>query len=118
MFTFGFINATPPALSLSQALLTKQPDVYTVWNFRRELLLALFASERDLLQVQTVCTEELTFLNSCLERNPKSYGTWFHRQWVMLRAPKAPWSQELVLCGKFLQLDSRNCKHVELQVNC
>jgi hypothetical protein len=96
------------ALELSQALLERQPDMTTIWGFRRQLLEALFAAQ-DSGEHHEICSRELLFLNRCLERSYKSYGAWHHRQWTMLRDPSPPWAAELELCNKFLQLDSRNC---------
>ena len=53
---------------------------------------------------------ELHFLDSCLKVNPKGYGSWQHRCWVMLNRPEADWNHELKLCNKFLEYDERNCE--------
>lgn len=54
-------------------------------------------------------TEELSFLEDCLATNPKSYGSWQHRCFVMLSTPTPDWERELSLCSKFLKYDERNC---------
>ena len=61
-------------------------------------------------QMQELCKKELSFLKSCLGVNPKSYGVWHHREWVMDFMPIPDWSRELELCNLFLTYDERNCK--------
>ena len=55
--------------------------------------------------------QELGFLEECLKSNPKSYGSWHHRCFVMDSMNKPDWKRELILCNSFLQSDERNCKH-------
>ena len=93
------------ALSLSALLLAKQPDLGSVWNFRRELLLAAFTEAAR----PGLCADELGFLDACLRDSPKSYGVWHHRAWILQQTPCPPWQNELDKCTFFLGLDSRNC---------
>ena len=65
--------------------------------------------ESDELQKQYQA--ELEFLQMCLKVNPKSYGTWHHRCFVMDHMPHPDWARELELCNLFLQYDERNCKN-------
>eukprot|EP00053_Salpingoeca_punica_P019253 m.193413 g.193413 ORF g.193413 m.193413 type:complete len:585 (-) comp17600_c0_seq1:2371-4125(-) len=95
------------ALALTGALLPQNPDLTVAWNFRREILLTLFES-KTAVEKQATCVSELEFLNSCLQKNPKSYGVWNHRRWTMQEAPQPPVENELELCTKFLSLDERN----------
>ncbi|XP_061445176.1 geranylgeranyl transferase type-2 subunit alpha isoform X1 [Rhineura floridana] len=94
------------ALELTSQILGANPDFATLWNFRREIFLHL--EEETPEEVQALCKAELAFLESCLRVNPKSYGTWRHRCWVMEHIPEPDWARELELCGKFLESDERN----------
>ncbi|XP_024079881.1 geranylgeranyl transferase type-2 subunit alpha-like [Terrapene carolina triunguis] len=95
------------ALELTNQILGVNPDFATLWNFRREILLRL-EPEGSPEEMQSLCRGELSFLESCLRVNPKSYGTWHHRCWVMEHVPHPDWARELELCAKFLEIDERN----------
>ena len=60
--------------------------------------------------MQAMFADELLFLESCLRVNPKSYGVWQHRCFVMDTTPVPDWKQELQLCNLFLEYDERNCR--------
>ncbi|KAL8177163.1 UNVERIFIED_CONTAM: hypothetical protein K2H54_042732 [Gekko kuhli] len=94
------------ALELTSQILGANPDFATLWNFRREIFLHLEEETPD--EMQALCKAELSFLESCLRVNPKSYGTWHHRCWVMEHIPEPDWARELELCSKFLESDERN----------
>lgn len=54
---------------------------------------------------------ELAFVVGCLGVNPKSYGAWHHRGWVLRRAPTPPPAPaERALCDRLLAADPRNCE--------
>ena len=58
------------ALLITEQLLNINPAHYTVWEFRREALVAL---RRDLM-------EELDFVDAFAGGNPKNYQIWYHRR--------------------------------------
>ena len=117
---------------LSAQLLSLNPELYSLWNFRRRALrvavagvgagagagagagdvepavqpAALPASAQPALLAR-----ELAVTEAAIARNPKSYHAWHHRQWsVSAFGGEAAFdaSGELALCGKLLALDERN----------
>ncbi|XP_021342299.1 geranylgeranyl transferase type-2 subunit alpha-like [Mizuhopecten yessoensis] len=109
-------------LKLSGELLGVNPDIYSFWNFRREIFIDL-QDKREEAELQKLLQDELHFLEACLKVNPKSYGAWHHRCFVMDAIPEPDWGRELHLCNTFLNLDERNfhCwdyrRHVVLRSN-
>ncbi|XP_068449087.1 geranylgeranyl transferase type-2 subunit alpha [Clinocottus analis] len=95
------------ALQVTQQLLSANPDFGTLWNYRRETLMHL-ETVKDEDEMQKIYEAELSFLESCLKVNPKSYGSWHHRGWVSTRLPRPDWTRELSLCDRCLSLDDRN----------
>lgn len=100
---------TPEAMALNAQFLSLNPDVYTLWNYRRNALTAAIPPEGALAQV--VATE-LQLSQAGISKNPKSYYAWHHRQWVLGRwgagSAAAHLHSELALCGKLLDADERN----------
>ncbi|XP_069817775.1 geranylgeranyl transferase type-2 subunit alpha isoform X2 [Dendropsophus ebraccatus] len=95
------------ALEITAQILALNPDFASLWNLRREVFLALGADRSD-EEMRPLYVTELSFLESCLRVNPKSYGTWYHRCWVMEHMPEPDWARELALCNRFLEIDERN----------
>ncbi|RDD47027.1 Geranylgeranyl transferase type-2 subunit alpha [Trichoplax sp. H2] len=91
----------------SQNLLMQNPDFYTVWNIRRESFLSLAEIKND-DEMEKLYNNELALLLACLRINPKSYGVWCHRRWIMTHMKYPNWQHELDLCNKYLEYDSRN----------
>ena len=85
-------------LELSSNLLLVNPDPLYIWSQRRELL----------GEHQWNAESELQLTQSCLERNPKAYGAWFHRKWVVTTSPEVDLEKELGLTTLFLTYDERN----------
>ncbi|XP_074644126.1 geranylgeranyl transferase type-2 subunit alpha-like [Tubulanus polymorphus] len=96
------------ALNISGEILSANPDFYTLWNIRKEVLTHLINNEMSEDDLQSLQQTELHFLEQCLKVNPKSYGTWQHRCWVMDNLGTPNWNRELMLCNKFLEYDERN----------
>lgn len=95
-------------MQLIAGVLSRNPDVFTLWNIRREFLLKLKAENLD--KVQEIFTKDLQLTETCLQVNPKSYCAWHHRCWILENITEPNWQHEVKLCTKYLQLDERNCK--------
>jgi geranylgeranyl transferase type-2 subunit alpha len=93
-------------IEVTGKLLLLNPDFITAWNIRRKALQVLLKDSTETPET------ELRFSVETIKANPKSYGAWFHRKWLIitLKAANGPLeiSHELVLCNKLLELDSRN----------
>ncbi|XP_044266716.1 geranylgeranyl transferase type-2 subunit alpha [Tribolium madens] len=105
-------NYDPASLHLSGQLLSVNPDIYTLWNYRKEVTLmelkeneAGAESEEKSIEF---CENELRLTEQCLLSNPKSYGSWHHRYWILNHHPKPNWQREFDLCTKYLTMDDRN----------
>ncbi len=124
---------------LGKALLVN-PDPMNLWNHRRELIskemsvlgittTTSSSSTDDATSISTTTTtsennnnnnnnttaetivqRERALTNTALQRNPKAYGAWFHRKWILqtFRPHVHVLQQELGLTSQFLKLDERN----------
>lgn len=102
-------------LELTGKLLLVNPDPLYIWNQRRELLLDIpVMSNSDTVSMWN----EFDLTANCLRRNPKAYGSWFHRKWTVRRVLSSSTAEqdkvrvlldtELKLCKDFLSMDERN----------
>ncbi|GFU27923.1 geranylgeranyl transferase type-2 subunit alpha [Trichonephila clavipes] len=94
-------------LELTARILEKNPDFYTLWNYRREILLSLKDTKNE-EELKKIILLELDLTQNCLKMNPKSYSAWHHRFWSMEFNPEGDWKRELKLCDVFLYQDERN----------
>ncbi|OJJ70941.1 hypothetical protein ASPBRDRAFT_43813 [Aspergillus brasiliensis CBS 101740] len=114
---------TPETLEKIAELLTSNPEYYTVWNYRRQVLRNEFSraasagsNEAAAEQIATLIKNDLLFTVPLLRSFPKCYWIWNYRTWLLdeakrlLPVPAARrfWQEELGLVGKMLTLDSRN----------
>lgn len=106
-------DAAPPSnsediLECTTKLLLLNPDFMTAWNLRRRVISSLAVTQPDRI------VAELEFGVAAIRANPKSYGAWYHRKWLvcLMNQSGVPFivTSELKLCNKLLELDSRNCK--------
>ncbi|KAJ5779298.1 hypothetical protein N7457_007018 [Penicillium paradoxum] len=103
-------------------LLSSNPEYYTAWNYRRQVLQYQFSQAGDsgnedaADSIAQLIINDLHFLIPLLKSFPKCYWIWNYRLWLLdearrlLPSPEARqmWQQELALVGKMLTLDSRN----------
>ena len=94
-------------LKLTEELLGHNPDHYTMWNIRRDVMKQIL-TDSEVETKTELFKRELHFLEKCLKINPKSYGTFMQRRWVMSETPAPDWKQEIDLCDLFLFYDERN----------
>uniref|UniRef100_K1QZ11 Geranylgeranyl transferase type-2 subunit alpha n=1 Tax=Magallana gigas TaxID=29159 RepID=K1QZ11_MAGGI len=94
-------------LKLTGEILSVNPDFYSLWNYRKEIFLFM-KDNKETEFVQKLMQDELGFLESCLKVNPKSYGAWHHRSFILENMPLPDWERELQLCNTFLEYDERN----------
>ena len=97
------------SLAITGQLVSVNPDFYTIWNFRREILVCLKSEEND-ESFDKICRNELQLTENCLRVNPKSYCVWHQRSWIIEKMPNPDLKTEISLCNQFLLLDERNCQ--------
>ncbi|KAL0224954.1 hypothetical protein RCL1_002866 [Eukaryota sp. TZLM3-RCL] len=87
--------------TLTESLLTFNPELYTCWNYRREYI--------SLQDISTYSFSlELLLTQTCISKNPKLYPVWNHRKWIITTMHDPPLERELSLCSKLHSLDDRN----------
>ncbi|KAG6452521.1 geranylgeranyl transferase type-2 subunit alpha [Manduca sexta] len=94
-------------LELSGKVLSSNPDIYTLWNIRREIL-NIFRKDIEGEEMSQMYDAELHLTEYCLKVNPKSYCAWHQREWVLTTRADPDWNKELSLCNLYLKLDERN----------
>ncbi|KAJ7074238.1 rab-protein geranylgeranyltransferase [Mycena amicta] len=126
------------ALDLTTRLLQLNPEFYTVWNYRRHILLqGNISSEVSHCETPVLSThlrsspaeindrlgEDLNMTTAALKLHPKVYWIWNHRRWCLENVPdgpgteaegdvsgwrKANWDREMFVVDKMLDADPRN----------
>jgi len=100
------------AVALTKTLIELNPDFYSLWNFRKEIIINMV--EKDPPSQLPILEGELSLATTALMKNPKCYSAWHHRLWVLQRAGgdteggRQLRLAELQLCSKMLALDARN----------
>ncbi|KAG0750100.1 hypothetical protein G6F57_002067 [Rhizopus arrhizus] len=96
------------AFSLTTRIVNWNPEFYTIWNYRRDILLNFVLQPGQEEENQKVFKEELLLFMQLIRMNPKSYWLWNHRFWCLQNMPKPDWNAELGLVDKMLSMDARN----------
>ncbi|KAJ5637691.1 hypothetical protein N7490_007570 [Penicillium lividum] len=113
---------TADTLKKISELLNRNPEYYTIWNHRRQVMRQQFSDagddteEKSTQPVLQLIKNDLMFLIPLLRSFPKCYWIWNYRLWLLDEArrllvlPEARqlWQEEFFLVGKMLTLDSRN----------
>ncbi|CAG9312163.1 unnamed protein product [Blepharisma stoltei] len=97
------------AFDLTTRAIRTSSDIYTFFNYRRQILLKLF-EETPEDQLPALLKKELDLLGGIIKESPKSYTLWFHRQWILQRCKNLTdiMERELKLCEYMLNKDNRN----------
>ncbi|WFD36413.1 protein geranylgeranyltransferase type II [Malassezia cuniculi] len=104
-------DLTDDALDATTMLLACNPEFYSAWNYRREILLAILTEDN----AKRLISADLELTQRFLRKHPKVYWLWNHRRWCLVtlaqRVPSAAlaqWKQELGLVEAMLEIDARN----------
>ena len=93
------------SLQMSEKLVAINPEMYTVWNYRREYLVPILEGGGE--EAVEAVAHELGLTERALMKNPKSYSTFHHRKWIV-SSGFCSLEHELVLVEKLLDADERN----------
>lgn len=105
---------TEDAFNDTSKLLILNPEFYTIWNYRREILLHLYKPNDQVVDIDTyaqILTDDLQFVLSQLKKYPKCYWIWNHRSWCLfelVEIDRVNWAYEFGVVSKLLELDQRN----------
>jgi len=110
---------SPDALDLTTQLLAINPEFYTIWNYRRNILVKGIFPIMSPGEVNNLLSADLTLTMAALRQHPKVYWIWNHRRWCLEHVPdgpdednngwrKANWAKELYVAEKMLDADARN----------
>ncbi|XP_044760627.1 geranylgeranyl transferase type-2 subunit alpha [Coccinella septempunctata] len=98
------------AFSVSSQILLANSHIYTLWNYRKEVILMEIkrCKEGSNKEIVEFLEKELDFTEQCILSSPKCYSSWHHRYWVLENHPEPNWEKEFQLCSKYLIVDDRN----------
>ena len=112
--------STETLLEMTLNLAQMSPEIYTIYNVRRELLNKTINSfpAADNKRYEII-NKELDLVNFLLKKQPKSYSLFTHRQWLItqglteekssgIEIMKGLLPKELFFCAKMLEKDERN----------
>ncbi|ODV86116.1 hypothetical protein CANARDRAFT_22023 [[Candida] arabinofermentans NRRL YB-2248] len=96
------------AFNETTALLNLNPELYSIWNYRRDILVKNKFNGLNEQELHELFQSELRFVQEQLYKYPKCYWIWNHRIWCLNNDRLSDWLFELKLIAKFFQADSRN----------
>ncbi|RPD79934.1 rab-protein geranylgeranyltransferase [Lentinus tigrinus ALCF2SS1-7] len=108
------------SFDLTTRLLHVNPEFYTIWNYRRLILLDGVFPTSTPTQTNEILSDDLSLTTTLLKQHPKVYWIWNHRQWCLRQVPDGPtdtdpngwrqsyWNKELFVVEKMLEVDPRN----------
>ncbi|KAJ4806378.1 Geranylgeranyl transferase type-2 subunit alpha [Rhynchospora pubera] len=106
---------TKEAVSVSSKLLEINPEIYTGWNYRKLAFqhnlkeVSDTDTDTDTETIKSAIEDELRMVEVALRRNPKSYGAWYHRKWILgQKLVLANFDHEFRLLDMLLKADARN----------
>lgn len=94
------------ALQRTEKILNINPEFYTAWNCRREILIEICS--QDPQNKQEILLKEIKMTDYLLKQSPKTYWLWNHRRWALENCPTPLWDRELKLVEFMLNQDGRN----------
>jgi geranylgeranyl transferase type-2 subunit alpha len=89
-------------------LLNVNPEFYTVWNYRRDIIIHHYMATLPQDELANLFNEELVFNMMKFKQYPKVYWIWNHRTWLLQHHPEVNWMNELGLVEKIHAQDPRN----------
>ncbi|KAI0361949.1 rab-protein geranylgeranyltransferase [Trametes cingulata] len=119
-------NYDSESFGLTTKLLQINPEFYTVWNYRRTILLDGLFPQRTAAEINDLLSDDLSLTTALLKQHPKVYAIWTHRQWCLQQVPDGPtetdphgwrqayWNKELFVVERMLDADPRNCRGYSL----
>ncbi|KAK4689025.1 geranylgeranyl transferase type-2 subunit alpha, partial [Tremellales sp. Uapishka_1] len=97
---------THEALKRTTEMLDLNPEFYTIWNYRRQILLhglfpstyvqarvaraSAYVSLRPPTEIMTLLSSDLRLTMAYLKVHPKVYWIWNHRKWCLENVPLGP----------------------------
>ncbi|KAG9014937.1 Rab geranylgeranyltransferase [Tulasnella sp. JGI-2019a] len=111
------------AFALTTQILRSNPELYTIWNYRRDIMANGLFPEKTPEERNNLLASDLQFTFSSLKQYPKVYWIWNHRRWCLQNTPDGPgeegttdqygwkrsnWARELAVVEKMLDADARN----------
>ncbi|KIY43667.1 rab-protein geranylgeranyltransferase [Fistulina hepatica ATCC 64428] len=78
------------AFDLTTKMLHDNPEFYTIWNYRRQILLNGLFNGCSTAEKKDILLRDLALTTSALKAHPKVYWIWNHRRWCLEMVPEGP----------------------------